>query len=86
MMVRTQITLEREMQKRARQRAKALGMTLSEYIRKTVARDLEGPRTKPDISSIFDLGSSPGSNIARNKDIMIAEAIEASRKRYRKTA
>ncbi len=38
---------------------------------------------KADVSSIFDLGSSDGSDIAVNKDSMIGEAIAA---RYNKTA
>jgi hypothetical protein len=79
MKVRTQITLDREMQERARRRANALGISLSEYIRQTVARDLGGSRSKPDITTIFDLGSSAGSDIAHNKDAMIAEAFAAYR-------
>jgi predicted XRE-type DNA-binding protein len=32
---------------------------------------------KADVSSIFDLGSSDGSNIAVDKDLMIGEAVSA---------
>jgi len=42
MMARTQIMLEHEIQRRARQRASDLGVSLAEYIRRFVARDLGG--------------------------------------------
>jgi hypothetical protein len=79
MVVRTQITLETELQSRARKRAGQVGISLAEYIRRLVARDLACPETKPDVSSIFDLGASGGSNIAVNKDSMIADAIDSLR-------
>ena len=75
MMVRTQITLESELQRKARRRASDLGVSLAEYVRRLVARDLARPEQKVDVSSIFDLGSSDGTDIAANKDAMIAEAF-----------
>ncbi|MGA3264310.1 MAG: hypothetical protein ABSC47_09720 [Terracidiphilus sp.] len=84
MMVRTQITLETELQRRARQRAGQVGISLAEYVRRLVARDLARPDTKADVSSIFDLGASGESNIAVNKDSMIAEAFESMRRRTRR--
>ena len=75
MMARTQITLQPEMQRRARRRASDLGMSLAEYVRKLVARDLGGTHTAADPSLVFDLGHSGGSDVARNKHAMIAEAI-----------
>jgi hypothetical protein len=75
MMVRTQVTLESELQRQARRRASEMGISLAEYIRRLVARDLARPEQMVDVSSIFDLGSSGGSNIAANKDVMIAEAF-----------
>ena len=86
MMARTQITLDGEIQKLARRRASELGISFAEYVRQVIARDLEKPKRKGDLSSIFNLGSSGGSNIARNKDAMIAEAFEHGRKRLRKSA
>lgn len=87
MMVRTQITLESELQKRARRRASDIGISLAEYVRRVVARDLNGVGTKTDISAVFDLGSSSGSDIAREKRSMIADSLVAERKhRRRKTA
>jgi hypothetical protein len=75
MMVRTQITLESELQSQARRRASEMGISLAEYVRRLVARDLARPGQKADVSSIFDLGSSGGSDISANKDAMIAEAF-----------
>jgi hypothetical protein len=75
MMTRTQVTLEPEMQRRARQRASDLGISLAEYLRRLVARDLGGPQVSGDVASVFDLGSSDHSDIARNKDVMMAEAF-----------
>jgi hypothetical protein len=84
MMSRTQITLDAQAHRRARQRASDLGVSLAEYVRRLVARDLAGPQPKRDVTSVFDLGSSGGSDIARNKDAMIAEAFGASRQRSRR--
>jgi hypothetical protein len=77
MMVRTQITLESELQSQARRRASEMGISLAEYVRRLVARDLARPVQTVDVSTIFDLGSSGGSNIAVNKDAMIAEAFDS---------
>ena len=86
MMVRTQITLDSETQKRARRRASEMGVSFAEYVRQVIARDLGRPETKADISCIFNLGSSGGSNIARNKEAMVAEAFDQARKKLRKSA
>jgi hypothetical protein len=83
MMAKTQITLESEMQRRARQRASELGVSLAEYMRRLVARDLARPQAGADIDRIFDLGDSGTSDIARHKDTMIAEAVHSLRRRRR---
>ena len=75
MMSRTQITLDPEIQRRARQRAGDFGVSLAEYVRRLVARDLGSAQTKADPVLVFDLGSSGGSEIAKDKDAMIAEAF-----------
>ncbi len=84
MMSRTQITLDSQAHRRARQRASELGVSLAEYFRRLVARDLAGPQPQRDVTAIFDLGSSGGSNIAHNKDAMIADAFLASRNKSRR--
>lgn len=85
MMVRTQISLESELQRLARQRASESGISLAEYVRRVVARDLAQPETRGDITCIFDLGaSSEATDIAKDKDSMIAEAFESTRRRHRR--
>ncbi len=84
MMARTQITLERQIHRRARQRASELGVSLAEYVRRLVRRDLSSPQAEVDVSCVFDLGSSGGSNIAKNKDAMIADAFHSLRRKSRR--
>jgi hypothetical protein len=85
MMARTQLPLEPEFQRRARQRASDLGVSFAAYIRGLVVRDLSHPKAVAGIESIFDLGRSGGSNIARQKHSVIEEAFdfEASASRRR---
>jgi len=79
-MSRTQITLDPELQRRARQRADDLGVSLAEYVRRLVARDLGNVLTPPHPAIVFDLGNSSGSDITHRKDAMIAEAFAAGTK------
>lgn len=72
------------MQRRARQRASELGVSLAEYLRRLVARDLTRPTARADVDGIFDLGNSGGSDIAKDKDSMIAESLDVSRRRGRR--
>ena len=84
MMARTQITLDPEMQRRARLRASELGISFAEYVRRLVADDLGGQQGTGDPARVFDLGSSGGSDIAKEKRAMIAKAFAgASRKQRR---
>jgi hypothetical protein len=79
---RTQITLDREMQRRVRKRASELGISLAEYVRRLVARDLGQPERRADPSVIFGLGDSGGTDIARDKDALIGAAVaEQGRRR-----
>ncbi len=78
MMTRTQLSFERETLRRARKRAGELGISLAEYVRRLVAADLEGPSPEADPSAVFNLGSSAGSDVAREKDAMLAEAFRGS--------
>jgi hypothetical protein len=84
MMARTQITLEAETQRRAQKRASELGVSMAEYVRRLVARDLARPETSADPAAVFDLGRSEGSNIAAGKDAMIAKAFGAAGRRGRR--
>jgi len=76
MMTRTQIALDTESHRRARERAADLGVSLAEYVRRLVERDLGEPEQSVDPSAFLSLGSSGGSNVARHKDEYIAQAIE----------
>lgn len=74
-MTRTQLSFDRETLRRARSRASRLGISLAEYVRRLVAEDLGEPSPPADPTLVFDLGSSGGSDIARRKDRLIAEAF-----------
>jgi hypothetical protein len=83
MRARTQITLQPEVQRRACQRASDLGVSLAEYVRRLVVRDLGTTPAKADLALVFDLGESRLSNIAKYKDAMIAEAFADGSNRRR---
>jgi len=68
--------LEAEQHRRARNRAAELGISLAEYIRRLVDADLGQRRARPDVSSVFDLGKSPDSDIAVEKDRYLGEAVD----------
>lgn len=76
MVVRTQVTLQADTHRRAKRRAADLGISFAEYVRQTLDRDL-GEQPKTDISAIFGIGDSGGSNIARYKDQYLGEAVES---------
>lgn len=78
-MTRTQLSFERPLLKRARARAGQLGISLAEYVRRLVASDL-GEAAAADPGIVFDLGASGSSDVASEKDAMLAEAF--SRRRY----
>jgi hypothetical protein len=76
MKARTQITIDRELQRRAHAKAAELGLSFTEYVRRLVAHDLGEPKRKTDISLLFDLGASrEPTDVARGKDQMIGEAV-----------
>ena len=76
MSARTQITMDSEMQRRAHAKAAELGISFAEYMRRLVARDLGEQKPKADVSLVFGLvDEGPATNIARDKDKMIGEAV-----------
>lgn len=82
MMARTQVSLTPEDHRLARRRASELGISFAEYIRQLVRKDLGQPvRPNVDVSVLFDLGDSGGSDIARHKDDYIGEAVDAANPR-----
>lgn len=64
-----------------RGRAADLGISLAEYIRRLVDRDLSQPSRNTDRSLVFDLGSSGRTGIASERSRMVAEAIAARKRR-----
>ena len=80
---RTQITLDPELQRRARARAAGLGISFAEYVRRLVARDLGALAQSADPEVVFDLGSSGGADIASDKDEALGRAFAARRERTR---
>jgi hypothetical protein len=76
MSARTQVTLDPEMRRRAHAKAAELGISFAEYVRRLVANDLGEQKPKADVSLIFNLiDEGPPTNIARDKDKMIGEAV-----------
>jgi hypothetical protein len=88
MNARTQITMDPEMQRRAQAKAAELGISFAEYVRRLVAEDVGQSTKKANISCLFDLfKDGPPTDIARDKDRMIGEAVwrEYRRKTTSKT-
>ena len=83
MMARTQVSLEPELQRRARERAAQLGISFAEYVRRLVDQDLREPKRPVPPSLVFSLGRSGGTDIARDKDELVADAIESHHRRSR---
>ena len=81
MMVRTQISIDAELRSRIRERTRVLGVSMAEYFRQLVERDLSQPRRSVDRSAIFNLGASTGTDIASQKDRMAAQATVAGKLR-----
>lgn len=79
MMQRTQISLQTELHRRARERATQLGVSLAEYIRQIIAKDLEAPTGTGDVEAVFGLFDSGGSDIAADKDAYLGEAVATAR-------
>lgn len=74
MMVRMQVTLPPEEHKRAKAQAAARDISLAEYVRRLISRDV-GQSPASSVEAVFDLGESAGSNVARHKDAYLAEAF-----------
>lgn len=75
--MRTQIALEAEQHALVKRKAAELGISMAEYIRRLVERDLRLVGTGGDISDIFGIGDSGGSDIAVGRKEATAEAIAA---------
>lgn len=80
-MAASQIVLTPDLLDRARERAARLGVSVAEYVQRLVARDLGEGTLQIDPSIVFNLGSSGGADIARDKDQLIYTALEAESSR-----
>ena len=74
--MRTMIVLPDHHHAEAKRKAARQGVSLSEYIRRLVARDLGQDTSSSDPSAIFGLFDSGGSRIADGKQAMISKAID----------
>ena len=83
MMVRTQIQLGAEQHRKAKLKAAELGISLSEYLRRLIDGDVGAePKRKFDITRIFGIGDSGGSDVAKYKEQYLDEAMEADYRRW----
>lgn len=75
------------MHERAKRRAAERGISFAQYIREVVGGDL-GEEPRGDISEIFGIGDSGGSNVAVEKERYLDEAVwrEHERKTGRPSA
>ena len=73
--MRTQIALEPAQHAQAKQKAARLGITMAEYIRRLVDRDLGSVAPQADPSTIIAIGRSGGSDVATDGKIGIATAV-----------
>jgi hypothetical protein len=74
-----QITIEPGQRIAIQRKADAAGVSIAEYVRRLIAADIEPePRRRGDISAVFNLGNSGGSDISRYKDEYLGEAVEVA--------
>ena len=75
MLVRTQISLPADDHRRAKERAAEQGISLAEYLRRLVVRDLGSSGQKADVTRLFDLGESQFDDVAVNHDAHLVELV-----------
>ncbi len=82
MMMRTLICHQiPNFQRSTREKANAMGISLAEYVRRLIDRDLRTRVLTVGPSQLFDLGASGVSSVARNKKAMLGEARASHHKR-----
>lgn len=74
---RTQITLDPDLDRKAKLRARDLGISFAEYVRRVIARDLADISPGEGIAGMIGIGDSGGSDIGADKDDYINEAFGA---------
>lgn len=73
---RTQITLDAELDRKAKMRAHELGISFAEYVRRVIARDLSNDTPSQGVSALVGIGDSGGSEVATSKDDYLNEAFD----------
>lgn len=74
-MMRTVISIERELYERARARAEELGVSFAELVRQVLTERLGETKPRADPSIVFSLGTGAPTDVARDKDEMIGDAL-----------
>ena len=77
MVVRTQVTLDAEAHRRAKQRAAELGISFAELVRRAVDREVGEPEPKPDISGIVAIIDTGPNDVSANIHAYVGEAVDA---------
>ena len=80
-MMRTQISMDAELYRRAKKKAADLGISLAEYLRRLVAQDIDHLRGSADPSGIFNLFDSGLSDVSSRHDHYLSEAVDAEHSR-----
>ena len=78
---RTQITLDVEQHRKVRRRAAEMGISMAQYLRDIIDRELSDTAPRGDVSAILALGDSGGSDVARYKDEYVRAAVDEIRPR-----
>lgn len=81
MNTRMQVTISEADHARVVEKAAAMGISIAEYMRRLVRRDLEDgpPRPPADVSELFGIGDSGGGDVATHKQRYVADAVAASK-------
>lgn len=81
--MRTQISLTAEQHRLAKRRAAEQGVSLAEYLRQLIARDLGEPSAQADVTRLFSLGDAGGGDVAGDVDAHVAEILDRRHPRGR---
>lgn len=74
---RTQITLDAAMDRRAKERARQLGISFAEYVRRLIDEDIEQRKPTAGLADIIGLGDSGGSDVASREDEYLNQSLAA---------
>ena len=82
MMSRMQISIDTDLRSRILKRALRQGVSVAEVVRQALQKEVGVAKPQADVAMIFDLGrSDKPTNIARDKNKMLAEALAVKLKR-----